>query len=117
MVVMGASEDRGRVAFDAAMRLQSKGYDVVGIGLKAGRVGDMEIMTGKPELNGVDTVTIYINPARQSTIYEYVLGLNPKRIIFNPGAENPEFERLAAKQGIEVVEACTLIMLGTGQFD
>ncbi|TNE56910.1 MAG: CoA-binding protein, partial [Bacteroidetes bacterium] len=64
----------------------------------------------------VDTVTLYVGPQRQVPYYEYILSLHPKRIIFNPGTENPELEALAEAQGIEVVEGCTLVMLSIGGY-
>lgn len=70
----------------------------------------------KPPIDGVDTITLYIGPARQPQWYNYLLSLKPKRIIFNPGTENDEFEALAEQQGIEALEACTLVMLRSRQY-
>ena len=70
----------------------------------------------KPKIDEVDTVTMYVNPSRQSEWEDYVLSLNPKRIIFNPGTENPSLQSKAEQQGIETLQACTLVMLNTGQY-
>ena len=92
------------------------GFPVVSIGLREGEVDGTKIETGKPEFNDIHTVTMYIGKARQPEYYKYLLGLKPKRIIFNPGTENDEFRALAEKNGIETIEFCTLIMLGNGSF-
>ena len=76
----------------------------------------MPIHRNKLEEEGVDTVTLYLNPQNQKEYYDYILKLKPKRIIFNPGTENPELMRMAREQGVEPVEACTLVMLSTGQY-
>ena len=89
---------------------------VVAIGLKAGEIDGVPIQTGFPEIEEINTVSMYVGAKNQPSFYDYILKLKPSRIIFNPGAENPEFEKKAKEQGIEVVEACTLVMLSTGQF-
>jgi len=78
----------------------------------------MDVSFGKEKksFEDIDTVTLYINPTRQTEYYDYILSLKPKRIIFNPGTENPELEQLAEKNGIKTMEACTLVLLSTGQF-
>lgn len=86
------------------------------LGLRAGEVAGVSIGTDRPEIAGVDTVTLYLGAANQVGWYDYVLGLKPRRIIFNPGAENLEFEELAQAAGVETEEACTLVLLGTGQY-
>ena len=96
--------------------LRKYGHEVRAIGLRSGKVEDVEIETGYPDYENIHTVTMYIGPARQPQYYDYVLRLQPERIIFNPGTENEEFERKAIKNGIEVVENCTLVMLSSGLF-
>ena len=115
-LVLGASDNPQRYSYLAMSRLRSKGHPVVAIGRKQVKVGDVEIGTGKKDFPGVDTVTLYLSPARQKEYYDYILSLHPKRIIFNPGAENPELVLLAQAQGIEPLEACTLVLLSTGQY-
>jgi predicted CoA-binding protein len=64
----------------------------------------------------VDTITLYVGPQHQSEYFDYIVKTKPKRIIFNPGTENQELEELAEKNGIETMDACTLVLLSTGQY-
>ena len=115
-LVLGASANPSRYSYLALQRLRSHGHPVVAIGKKKTSVGDVEIETEKKELDNIDTVTLYLNPVRQKEYYDYILSLKPKRIIFNPGAENDELSNLAKKNNIQPMEACTLVMLSTGQY-
>jgi predicted CoA-binding protein len=115
-VLIGATPDTSRYAYKAANSLSTHGHEVIPMGIKQGMVAGKTILRDKPSLAGVDTVTLYIGPAHQPEWYDYVLGLQPKRLIFNPGTENAEFESLAEKAGIEVVEGCTLVMLSIGTY-
>ncbi len=117
-VVIGATDNPGRYAYLAAHMLQDYGHEFVPVGIKKGAVGGKEILDlrQKPAIDEVDTVTLYIGPQNQPEWYEYILGLKPKRIIFNPGTENFELEKRARKQNIETLEACTLVMLRSNQF-
>ena len=91
-------------------------HPVVGIGQRAGMAGSVEIGTEQEPLEGIDTVTLYLSAANQKQYYDYILSLHPKRIIFNPGAENDELADLARQHGIQPMEACTLVLLSTGQY-
>jgi predicted CoA-binding protein len=115
-VVIGASPNPDRYSFLAVNRLRAHNHPVVAIGKKEGDINGTPVTAEHPSLENVDTVTLYMNPLRQQEYYQYILSLHPKRIIFNPGTENPELEAMAQKQGIETLEACTLVMLGTGQY-
>jgi predicted CoA-binding protein len=115
-LVIGASDNPQRYSYLAMNRLRGKGHPVVAIGRKMVRVGDVDIETTPKDFPEVDTVTLYLNPSSQKEYYDYILSLHPRRIIFNPGAENPELEELAQANGIEPVEACTLVLLSTGQY-
>lgn len=115
-LVLGASENPARYSNLALKRLRSANYPVVAIGRKSGQVGDVEILKQKDPVEGVDTITLYLNPANQKEYYDFILSLKPRRIIFNPGTENPELEQLAIENNIEPIEACTLVMLSTGQY-
>ena len=115
-VVLGASDNPARYSFLAVDKLKRFGHDVVAIGKKEGKVGNTDVITAKPEEKDVDTVTLYLNPQHQKQYYDYILSLHPKRIIFNPGAENDELYDLAKSNGIQPLEACTLVMLNTGQY-
>ena len=115
-VVIGASENTERYSNRVTRMLQAKKVPVVAIGLKAGEIDGVNIQTGLPKVDEVDTVTLYVGPAHQPQYYDYVIGLKPERVIFNPGTENPEFEERVQKAGIEVLEACTLTMLSIGNY-
>jgi len=115
-LVLGASSNPDRYSYLAVNRLRDHGHPVVAIGGSKTIVGGVEVETEKKKFEGIDTVTLYINPEHQKEYYDYILKLHPKRIIFNPGAENEELEKLAKANGIESMEACTLVLLSTGQF-
>jgi uncharacterized protein len=115
-VIIGASDKSNRYSYIAANRLVGHAHPIVPIGTHKGKVAGEEIITEKPLLPDVDTVTLYINPFRQPAYYEYILSLHPKRVIFNPGTENHEFEALLEQNGIDAIEGCTLVMLSTGQY-
>ncbi len=117
-VIVGATPNTSRYAFRAAQRLTAYGHAIVPIGIKKGQVFGQPILPirEQPAIAGVHTLTLYIGPKHQTEYYTYLLGLRPARIIFNPGSENPEFAALAREQGIEVVEGCTLVMLGVNTF-
>ena len=115
-MVLGASPNPMRYSYLAVNRLRAHQHPVIAIGKRNGQVGDTNILTDHPHFDDVDTITLYLNARNQEQYYDYILSLHPKRIIFNPGAENPELARLARQQGIETKEACTLVMLSTGQY-
>ena len=114
-LVLGASENPSRYSFLAINKLRRYGHPVVAIGRKPGKVQDVEFSKERPQTD-VDTVTLYLNPLHQKEYYDYIVSLKPRRIIFNPGTENDELISLAEQNGIEPVEACTLVMLSTGQY-
>lgn len=117
-VIIGATPNTSRFAYLAAEMLTKYNYEIAPVGIKTGEVFGNKILDirQKPAIDNVDTVTLYIGPQHHPEWYNYILSLMPKRIIFNPGTENSEFELLAEKQGIETLEACTLVMLRTGQY-
>ena len=115
-VVLGASENTDRYSNMAVKKLVAYKHPVTAIGNKAGVINDVQIVKDNPAINDVDTVTLYLNPQNQKPYYDYILSLNPKRIIFNPGTENEELEKLAADKGIKTMDACTLVMLSTNQY-
>lgn len=115
-LVLGASTNPERTSYLAVKRLSARGYSVAAIGNRAGKIGEIEIITEKKALEDIDTVTLYLNPLRQEAYYEYIFSLHPRRIIFNPGAGNDELAALAREKGIQALEACTLVLLSTGQY-
>ncbi len=117
-VVVGATNNPSRYAFLAAEMLLNYNHEMVPIGIKKGEVLGTSILdiNAKPALSDVDTITLYISPQHQAEHYDYLLSLKPRRFIFNPGTENPEFEKLIEASGAEAIQACTLVMLRTRQF-
>ena len=115
-LILGASDNPRRYANLAAYRLVSYGHEIVNVGIKTGAVAGVEIKPAGEIVPDVDTITLYLGPQNQPQYYDYIIETKPKRIIFNPGTENPALEELAEQNGIEAIEACTLVMLATGQY-
>lgn len=115
-LVLGASDNPSRYSYLAIQRLRSHGHPVVAIGRRNTKVADVNITNDKEPTTGVDTVTLYLNPLHQQEYYDYILSLKPKRIIFNPGSENDELIQLAKEKNISTMQACTLVLLSTGQY-
>jgi len=115
-LVLGASLKAARYSNKAIHALRANDHEVIALGLRKGMVQDVKINREKYRYKFIDTVTMYLGEDNQEEYEEYIIGLKPKRIIFNPGAENPSFAAKAAKAGIETIEACTLVMLSTGQY-
>ena len=115
-LVIGASENPERYSNKAIRMLRKHGHSVAAIGNHAGKVDDVAFSPEIPAGLQPNTVTLYINPRIQKEYYDKVLALKPQRVIFNPGAENPDFEAMLQLNGIEPLEACTLVLLSTNQF-
>ncbi len=115
-LVLGASDNPSRYSYMAINKLRQYGHPVMAIGRKNTSVADVPITKELILAEDIHTVTLYLNPSHQKEYYNYILSLQPKRIIFNPGTENDELDALATEKGIETTEACTLVMLGTGQY-
>ena len=115
-VVIGASPDADRYSYKATISLQNHNHTVYPIGIKKGSINGLTIINDKPLIKNIDTVTLYIGPDNQPEWYDYILKLNPKRIIFNPGTENPELIKLSNDKGIETEIACTLVLLNINQY-
>lgn len=115
-LVLGASLNPSRYSNLAINRLVNHGHTVEAVGLKKGIVAGVAISTEKEPFENIDTITLYLNPQRQAEYYDYIISLKPKRVIFNPGTENPEFYELLRKNNIEYEVACTLVLLGTNQY-
>jgi|SRR5690606_37551768 len=115
-LIIGASLNPNRYSYLALQRLAAHGIETVAIGLKKGNVAGIDISTQAGAYGNIDTVTLYLNPKNQEAYYEYIVGLKPRRVIFNPGTENPTFYKLLESNGIEVEQACTLVLLSTGQY-
>ena len=115
-LILGATPNPQRYAFLAANKLVKHGHEIVNVGIKQGKVAGAEILNGQPALDDIDTVTLYVGARHQPPYYDWLLSLRPRRIIFNPGTENPELSKLARERGIETLPACTLVMLGNGMY-
>lgn len=115
-LVLGASENVSRYSNRAIHSLLKHGYEVVAIGARPGKVEEVIIKTGTPQMDNVDTVTIYLNRLNQIPYYDFILSLRPRRIIFNPGAENEELELKARDHGVLTENACSLVLLETEQY-
>ena len=115
-LVLGATTKPERYAFKAITMLVEKGHSVLAIGQNHGEVAGISIRTKNIPLKNIDTVTLYLNPVRQRDYYNYIIETKPKRVIFNPGTENPEFYQLLQGNGIKVEVACTLVLLATNQY-
>jgi uncharacterized protein len=114
--VIGASPNSDRYSNRATVMLKKYGHPVFPVGMRKGEIDGVRIYTDFPELGDIDTVTLYVGPANQPYWYDYILSLKPRRIIFNPGTENPELTRRAEEKGIECLQACTLVMLSIGDY-
>jgi len=117
-VVLGASTNSYKYAYQAVTRLLQNGHDTVPIGINPGIIHGVEILDlkQKPTVPDIDTITLYLSPPHQDEWSDYILSLKPKRIIFNPGAENSLLKQKSKAENIETVEACTLVMLSVGNY-
>lgn len=115
-LVFGASLKEERYSNMAVRRLRAKGLSVVAFGLREGQIDDVRIDTQNLNYQNIDTVTLYLNPSRQQEYYDYIIGLKPRRVIFNPGTENDEFVRILVDHGIIAEVACTLVLLSIDQY-
>ncbi len=116
VLVMGASTNPERYSFRAINQLLHHGFEVAALGNKEGQVQNVPILKELIPYENIHTVTMYLGAKNQVPYYNYILSLNPKRVIFNPGSENGDFADMLRKKGIEVEEACTLVMLSVGAF-
>ena len=115
-VIIGASSNSDRYAYKATLSLKRHGHPVFPVGMKGGRIEDEFILTNRPQLTDIDTVTLYVGPQNQANWSDYIFSLKPKRLIFNPGTENHVLMKEAESRGIECIEACTLVMLSIGNY-
>ena len=116
-LILGATPNPRRYAYMAAHRLVNAGHEIVNVGIKKGEVAGAAILNGTPELEEIDTVTLYVGPKNQEPYYDWLVNsVKPRRIIFNPGTENAELSMLAREAGVETEVGCTLVMLSSGQY-
>jgi len=115
-LVLGASLKPIRYSNIAVNKLRTYAHEVVAFGLREGIIADVNIDTELKPYKDLDTVTLYLNPVRQKEYYDYIISLKPKRVIFNPGTENPELYDLLKANAIDFEIACTLVLLSTNQY-
>lgn len=115
-LVIGASEKPERYANQAVRLLLEKGHEVAAVGRREGTIEGVPIWTGHPMVEAVETISLYVGSRNQAGLVDYMLNLNPRRVIFNPGTENEGLEKQLQDAGVETMEACTLVMLRTGQW-
>lgn len=115
-LIIGATTNSKRYAYKASKMLTEEGHSIVPFGIKKGEVFGEEIRNDWEDFKGIDTVTLYVGPERQTQYIDEIIAINPKRVIFNPGTENTEFYEKLNAAGIEFEEACTLVLLRTNQF-
>lgn len=115
-LVLGASKKPEKYSYLAITKLVEKGHSVLAIGQNAGEVAGIKIQTKAIPLKNIDTITLYLNPIRQRDYYNYIVESKPKRVIFNPGTENPELYQLLELNNIKAEVACTLVLLTTNQY-
>ena len=115
-LVIGASFKSHRYSNIAIQRLRQHALPVKAIGLRSGEIIDVGIDVGQPSYETIDTILLYINPSRQPEYYDYINSLKPRRVIFNPGTENSELQNMLNENGVETLNACSLVMLASGEF-
>ncbi len=115
-LVIGASPDKNRFSYKAVEYMCEKGIEVVPLGIKEGEISGKVILNGFPSIKDVHTITLYVSSIKQKMYYDYIVSLKPKRIIFNPGSENVDFEQLLIDNHIEVIHACVLVMLNRNEY-
>lgn len=115
-LVLGASDNPSRYSYLAVNNLRRHGHPVVAIGRKKATVADVPVSVEKTPEKDINTVTLYLNPTHQKEYYDYILSLHPQRVIFNPGTENEELQEKLDQAAIPYMEACTLVLLSTGQY-
>ena len=115
-LVIGASENVQRYSNMAIRKLLDYGHEVVAIGNKEGEVKGVKIEKSTPLFENVDTVTLYLNPSNQKSYYDYILQLQPNRVVFNPGTENPELQQKLKEHHIRYENACTLVLLSMNEY-
>ena len=115
-IVLGASPNPDRYSYKAVSLLLQNEIETFPVGIRNGSIKNLEIIKGKPKLNNIHTVSLYVGEQHQTEYYDYILSLKPERVIFNPGTENYDFYKILAKNKIKAIEACTLVMLSTRQF-
>ncbi|MCB9034910.1 MAG: CoA-binding protein [Chitinophagales bacterium] len=115
-IVLGASLKPDRYSNRAVQKLKANDIETIALGFENGMIGNIPVETDWKNYEDIHTISLYLNPTRQTQYYDYILAQQPKRIIFNPGTENAELQQLAQAQNIETLDACTLVLLSIGKY-
>lgn len=115
-LVFGASLKPNRYSYYAIQQLVANGYETLAFGIREGEVAGVSVKKSLEGMEDVDTVTLYLRPETQKSYYDAIISLTPRRVIFNPGTENPEFMELLKGHDISAEASCTLVLLTTGQY-
>ncbi len=115
-LVIGASLKETRYSYTCVKTLVAGHFPVKAIGLREGTIDTVPVLSGQPQFDDIQTVTLYLGPENQKSWYDYILKLNPQRVIFNPGTENDEFRDLLTSAGINTIEDCTIMMVQSGRY-
>ncbi|MEK9739779.1 MAG: CoA-binding protein [Flavobacteriaceae bacterium] len=115
-LVLGASPNTTRTAYRAVCLLSEKGIEVIPMGIKKGEINGIPIVPAFEPLKDIDTLTLYISTELQKEYYDYIISIQPKRVLFNPGTENPALSSLLTQHYIQWENACTLVLLSTNQY-
>ncbi|GIV44199.1 MAG: CoA-binding protein [Bacteroidia bacterium] len=116
VAVLGASENPNSYSNKAVRLLTQKGFDVIAVGKSSGNIGDISIQTRLEVSQDIDTITLYLSAQNQKNYYEKITQIKPQKVIFNPGAENPELEEILKQNHIDYENACSLVLLNLNQF-
>lgn len=115
-LLIGASPNKDRFSYKAVELMCQRDIEVIPIGIKVGKIAGNNIILGFPCIKSIHTITLYISQQHQKMYYDYIVSLKPKRIIFNPGTENPEFELILNREKIDYLYSCTLLMIVRGEY-
>ena len=115
-LIIGASTNKDRYSYKAIQKLKKLNLDVYALGLNKGEIMDVKIQTKPINYRNIHTVSIYLKPQNQSQYINYILKLNPQRVIFNPGSENEVLMDKLEEKKISCENSCTLVLLSTNQY-
>jgi len=111
VLIIGASPNPKKYSYNAVRKLLLQRNEVIPIGSRGGMIGTCPIITDKPVIENIDLIILYINIKKQQEYYDYILQLKPKKLLFNPGTENPELVRIAYENHIDILYDCALTLI------
>ena len=120
VLILGASSDETRYSYMAMERLIDHGYQVILVSPKYDEIEDHHCYRQLRDVElkeKVDAITMYVGSKISSNLISDIVKINPKVVIFNPGSENSELYKALEQKGIHYLEACTLVLLNTNQFE